>query len=92
MQNIGDVPLLGVGKWPLDYFWNRALKRTEDIVGSLVGLLVSAPLIALAALLIKVTSPFLPPGNAAGKRAACSTSTNRAPCRWMWRPNPGPWC
>ncbi len=57
MQNIGDVPLLGVGKWPLDYFWNRALKRTEDIVGSLIGLVLSAPVIAVAAVFIKHSSP-----------------------------------
>jgi exopolysaccharide biosynthesis polyprenyl glycosylphosphotransferase len=57
MQHIGNVPLLGMGKWPLDFFWNRALKRSEDIIGSLVGLLLAAPLIALAALFIKRSSP-----------------------------------
>ena len=57
MQNIGDVPLLGVGKWPLDYFWHRALKRTEDIAGALVGLLISVPVIAVATLFIKRSSP-----------------------------------
>lgn len=57
VQTIGDVPLLGVGQWPLDYFWNRALKRTEDIAGSLVGLLLSGPVIAVAALFIKGSSP-----------------------------------
>lgn len=57
MQNIGDVPLIGVGKWPLDYFWNRVLKRTEDIAGSLLGLTVAAPVMALAALFIKASSP-----------------------------------
>ena len=57
VQNIGDVPLLGVGQWPLDYFWNRALKRTEDISGALLGLLISLPVVALAALFIKRSSP-----------------------------------
>lgn len=57
VQNIGDVPLLGVGQWPLDYFWNRALKRTEDIAGALLGLLISLPVVALAALFIKRSSP-----------------------------------
>ncbi len=57
MQSVDDVPLLGVGQWPLDYFWNRVLKRTEDIAGSLFGLLLSAPVIALATLFIKGSSP-----------------------------------
>ena len=43
------MPLLGVRKWPLDYFWNRVLKRGEDICGSLLGLVLSAPVIAVAA-------------------------------------------
>jgi exopolysaccharide biosynthesis polyprenyl glycosylphosphotransferase len=54
---VGDVPLLGVSQWPLDFFWNRFFKRAEDVAGGLVGLLVSAPVIAVAALLIKRTSP-----------------------------------
>jgi exopolysaccharide biosynthesis polyprenyl glycosylphosphotransferase len=57
MQSIGDIPVLGVSKWPLDYFWNRVMKRGEDIVGSLVGLLISAPVIAVAAVSIRRDSP-----------------------------------
>ncbi len=57
IQTVGDVPLLGVSRWPLDYFWNRRLKRIEDLAGGLAGLIVSAPVIALAALAIKRTSP-----------------------------------
>ncbi len=57
MQNIEEVPLLGVGKWPLDYYWNRVAKRAEDIVGSTLGLLAAAPVIALAAAAIRLTSP-----------------------------------
>ena len=57
MQNIDGIPLLGTQKWPLDFFWNRRLKRFEDIAGSLVGLLLSALPVAIAAVLIKVASP-----------------------------------
>lgn len=57
VQQVGDVPLLGMPTWPLDRFWNRVLKRTEDVVGSVIGLLVSAPIIAIAAVLIKRSSP-----------------------------------
>ena len=37
--------------------WKRALKRLVDIVGALVGLIVSAPIIAIAAIAIKLDSP-----------------------------------
>jgi exopolysaccharide biosynthesis polyprenyl glycosylphosphotransferase len=49
--------LLGVRRWPLDFFWNRMTKRAEDIVGSFVGLLLSAPIVLIAAIMIKRDSP-----------------------------------
>lgn len=57
VQSLDDIPLLGISTWPLDRFWNRLLKRAEDITGSLIGLLLSAPAIAAAAILIKRSSP-----------------------------------
>ena len=57
MQTIDDIPLLGVSRWPLDYFWNRVLKRLEDVAGSLLGLLVLAPFLGLIAILVKRSSP-----------------------------------
>ncbi len=57
VQNVGGIPLLGVGKWPLDHFWNRLLKRLEDIVGAVVGLLISVPIVGVMAVLVKMTSP-----------------------------------
>ena len=57
VQSLSDIPLLGISRWPLDCFWNRVLKRAEDIIGAAVGLLVSAPVLLLAAVVIKRTSP-----------------------------------
>lgn len=57
VQQIGEIPLLGMSAWPLDRFWNRVLKRCEDIVGSAIGLIMSAPVIAIAAIAIKRSSP-----------------------------------
>lgn len=57
VESVGEIPLVGLSKWPLDYFWNRIAKRAEDIVGSMVGLLISSPVIFVAAPLIKLTSP-----------------------------------
>jgi len=57
VQHIADIPLIGMAAWPLDAFWNRVLKRLEDIGGALIGLLVSAPVLLIAAPLIKRSSP-----------------------------------
>lgn len=57
IQNMGNVPVIGIQKWPLDYFHKRVLKRGFDLAGSLFGLILSAPVIALAWVLIKATSP-----------------------------------
>ena len=57
MQAIDDIPLLGVSEWPLDRFWARLIKRVEDVAGAVTGLLLAAPLIAVAAVLIKHESP-----------------------------------
>lgn len=57
VQSLDDIPLLGVRRWPLDHFWNRLVKRGIDIVGATVGLVISAPVVALAAVFIKRDSP-----------------------------------
>lgn len=57
IQSVDGVPILGTAKWPLDLFWNRLAKRLEDIIGSAIGLILSAPIIAIFAVLVKVTSP-----------------------------------
>ena len=57
VNHVADIPLLGMANWPLDTFWNRVLKRLEDVAGALVGLLVSAPVVLVAAPLIKRSSP-----------------------------------
>ncbi|MDD4735794.1 MAG: sugar transferase, partial [Kiritimatiellae bacterium] len=57
VQTIDGIPLIGASRWPLDYFWNRLRKRAEDLAGALLGLLLSAPVILLAAWLIRRESP-----------------------------------
>ncbi|MBN9694096.1 MAG: exopolysaccharide biosynthesis polyprenyl glycosylphosphotransferase [Verrucomicrobia bacterium] len=44
LETISGVPILGVEELPLDRMHNRLLKRIVDIVGALVGLIGSAPL------------------------------------------------
>jgi exopolysaccharide biosynthesis polyprenyl glycosylphosphotransferase len=54
---VGGVPVLGVDSLPLNAYENRILKRTMDIIGACVGLLLTAPLIALFGLLVYRESP-----------------------------------
>ena len=56
-QHIDGIPLLGIGRWPLDHFPNRVMKRAEDTVGAVCGLVVSIPLVIIFAWLIKRESP-----------------------------------
>jgi exopolysaccharide biosynthesis polyprenyl glycosylphosphotransferase len=57
LTTISGVPLLGVTKLPLNNPVNWVFKRAIDILGALVGLVLSAPLIALFGLLVYLESP-----------------------------------
>ncbi len=57
LTTVAGIPMLGARQWPLDSVWNRIAKRAEDVVGSLVGLIISAPVIAVAAWLVQRESP-----------------------------------
>ena len=57
LEPISGVPVLGVSELPLDRTVNRVLKRTVDIIGALVGLALSAPLIAICGALVYLESP-----------------------------------
>jgi exopolysaccharide biosynthesis polyprenyl glycosylphosphotransferase len=57
IRHIGNLPLLGLDSWPLDAFHNRVLKRAEDVLGALLGLVLSVPVVLVAAPLIKASSP-----------------------------------
>jgi exopolysaccharide biosynthesis polyprenyl glycosylphosphotransferase len=53
LQTIGRIPLLGVEELPMQRLLNRMLKRAVDVVGALVGLVLSAPVVAVLSLLVK---------------------------------------
>ncbi|HYN90202.1 MAG TPA: undecaprenyl-phosphate glucose phosphotransferase [Ardenticatenaceae bacterium] len=56
LDDIKGVPLIGI-KEPSLQGWNMAFKRVMDIVIAAIGLVLSAPLLLLIALGIKVSSP-----------------------------------
>lgn len=60
LQTIGRTPVLGIEDLPVTKLFNRLAKRLTDVVGALVGLILSAPVVGALALLIKRESPTGP--------------------------------
>lgn len=56
LENIADIPLIGIRTEPLSFLRNRFIKRTFDIVFSLMVLVLLFPLFLVLAILVKLTS------------------------------------
>ena len=57
LETTSGVPVLGISRLPLDSPWNQILKRSFDVVGALIGLVLSSPLIAVFGALVYLESP-----------------------------------
>jgi exopolysaccharide biosynthesis polyprenyl glycosylphosphotransferase len=57
MQTVSSMPVLGLSHLPFDSPVNAMLKQLIDLVGGMVGFVLSAPIIALFALLVYWESP-----------------------------------
>jgi exopolysaccharide biosynthesis polyprenyl glycosylphosphotransferase len=57
LERMSGIPILGVSCLPLDRSLNKLIKRLTDIVGALVGLLLSAPVMAIFGALVYLESP-----------------------------------
>ena len=60
LQTVGSIPVIGVEDLPISRLFNRVAKRLLDLTGALVGLAVSAPVLAVLAAWIKAESPAGP--------------------------------
>ena len=60
LETVGRVPILGVEDLAIHRPLNRVVKRTFDLVGASVGLLLSLPWTAILSLLIRRESPGAP--------------------------------
>lgn len=52
LESISGVPVLGVSRLPLHSSFNQYLKRSVDLCGAVIGLIMSLPVIALFGLLV----------------------------------------
>jgi len=53
IDTLNNIPVLGLKNLPLDDVWNRLMKRSSDLLGSLFGLILTAPLFVILSSLIK---------------------------------------
>ena len=56
-EDILGLPVINIRYVPLNNTFNALVKRTMDIAGSIVGIIVTSPLMLLMCLIIKITSP-----------------------------------
>ena len=57
LESFHGMPVLGIGKMPLHHAFNNAMKRTVDIAGSLLGMVIFAPVMGVFATLVYLESP-----------------------------------
>lgn len=57
VEEVGGLPIINIRYVPLDNIANKFVKRLFDIVGSLISIIVFSPVMILASIIIKITSP-----------------------------------
>jgi len=57
IDDLDGLPMINIRRIPLDNLFNAFVKRTVDIVGSLLLLVVTSPIMLVAAVGIKLSSP-----------------------------------
>jgi exopolysaccharide biosynthesis polyprenyl glycosylphosphotransferase len=57
VRHLEGIPIMGLGQWPLDQAGARMVKRLFDIAFSFSALVLTAPVLLLAALAVKFSSP-----------------------------------
>lgn len=57
IEQVGNIPVINIHATPLDNRANAALKRLMDIVGSILLIILTSPLMLFAAIGTKISSP-----------------------------------
>ena len=56
IDQIGNLPLINIRRIPLDNMGNAFTKRTMDIIGSLILIILTSPIMLVTSIIIKLTS------------------------------------
>lgn len=56
-EDLMGLPVINIRYVPLTNTGNKFIKRTMDIAGSVFGIIITSPIMLLAAILVKLTSP-----------------------------------
>ncbi|MDP3981106.1 MAG: undecaprenyl-phosphate glucose phosphotransferase [Chlamydiota bacterium] len=56
VENLNGITLLGLNDFPLEKMWNRIIKRTMDLLGSVLGLVICSPVFLIIAICIRLES------------------------------------
>ena len=56
VEEIGNIPMIGIRYIPLENLFNRMLKRTFDVLFSVLAIIIVSPIMILTAIMIKLTS------------------------------------
>ena len=56
IEQVGSIPMINVHANPLNSLINAAIKRTMDIIGSLILILITSPIMIAAAIGVKLSS------------------------------------
>lgn len=56
VEEIGGIPLINMRYIPLDNILNKSVKRIIDIVGSLIAIIITSPIMIIVSILVKTTS------------------------------------
>lgn len=57
IERVGEIPLINIHSTPLDNRFNAFIKRTIDIVGSILLIIITSPIMIAAAIGVKISSP-----------------------------------
>ena len=57
IEQLGTLPIINIHSTPLDRLFNAFLKRTVDIIGSIMLIILTFPVMIAAAIAVKISSP-----------------------------------
>ena len=57
IEDLAGLPAINIRNVPLTNLWNRIVKRSVDLIGSMLAIVIFSPVMLVTAILIKLSSP-----------------------------------